>query len=145
MSHITRGSRNDHRNYDENLLISSSMKEDLSTNKDENLLVSSSMKEDLYCPRCKDTKLVESNIPEVGNEECYYCKEISEEQANIIINELKVFNAFVDCIEYDGNFQNFIKDKERTLNQNCKDTKLSKSNIPEVDDGLRHHYKDQDV
>ena len=72
------------------------------------------MKEDLQCPNRKDTKLVELGIPEVGNEECYYCKDISEEQADIIINELNVFNAFVDYIKYDGNFQNFIKDKERT-------------------------------
>ena len=40
-----------------------------------NLLVSSSMKEDFFCPNCKDTKIVESYIPEVGNEECYYCKD----------------------------------------------------------------------
>ena len=28
-----------------------------------------------HCPMCKDTKVVESGIPMVGNEECYYCKD----------------------------------------------------------------------
>ena len=72
MSHITRGNSND---FGGNLLVSSSMKEDLLDNSDGNLLVSSSMKEDFFCPNCKDTKIVESYIPEVGNEECYYCKD----------------------------------------------------------------------
>lgn len=28
-----------------------------------------------HCPNCKDTKLVESSVPMVGAEECYYCKD----------------------------------------------------------------------
>ena len=37
------------------------------------------LKEDSsMCPKCNDTKLVESNIPMVGNEECYYCKDQNE-------------------------------------------------------------------
>ena len=31
-----------------------------------------------HCPNCKDTKLVESSVPMVGDEECYYCKDINE-------------------------------------------------------------------
>lgn len=31
-----------------------------------------------HCPNCKDTKLVESSIPMVGEEECYYCKDQDE-------------------------------------------------------------------
>lgn len=31
-----------------------------------------------HCPKCKDTKLVESSIPMVGEEECYYCKDQDE-------------------------------------------------------------------
>ena len=31
-----------------------------------------------HCPNCKDTKLVESSIPMVGEEECYYCKDLNE-------------------------------------------------------------------
>lgn len=34
------------------------------------------LKEDTsICPRCNDNKIVESNIPMVGNEECYFCKD----------------------------------------------------------------------
>ena len=73
MSHITRGSRNDYNDWDDNLLVSSSMKE--RERVDGNLLVSSSMKEDSSCPNCKDTGLVDSGIPMEGNEECYYCKD----------------------------------------------------------------------
>ena len=57
MSHITRGSRNDYNDWDDNLLVSSSMKEDSS------------------CPNCKDTGFVDSGIPMEGTEECYYCKD----------------------------------------------------------------------
>lgn len=31
-----------------------------------------------HCPNCKDTKIVESSVPMVGEEECYYCKDQDE-------------------------------------------------------------------
>ena len=30
------------------------------------------------CSSCNNTKIVESNIPMEGNEECYFCKDINE-------------------------------------------------------------------
>ena len=31
-----------------------------------------------HCPMCNDTKIVESSVPMVGEEECYYCKDTNE-------------------------------------------------------------------
>ena len=140
MSHITRGSRSDHRNYDDgNLFVSSSMQE--RERVDGNLFVSSSMKEDIG-----GTTDIESLREGSIIVDC-------------IMDNLRLSNINIACdaaldqdvsqeIGFLGeekmDFFNYEEQKD-FLCPNCKDTGLVDSGIPMEGNEECYYCKDHDA